>query len=356
MEWFESVKQSIPPELYAPVAFCVWVAFLWAVKGIVVARLKKWAKQTTVRWDDVLIDAIAFPANFLILASGLTIFTRVLSLPPEIDKFILIALKGSIIFAVVSFLDRLAVGIIREYSSKAIFSGISQGVTKGILRALIIGVGALIFLDSIGISITPILASLGIGSLAVALALQDTLSNLFAGLYVAVDRPVQVGNFIRLETGEEGLVTDVGWRSTRIQTLPGNIVIIPNSKLMSSVITNYHLPTKDLAVLVQVGVHYDSDLKKVETVTVEVAREIMKKVPGGVPSFEPMVRFHTFDDSSINFTAVLRAREFPDSHIVKHEFIKALHERFRRENIVIPYPIRTLEIAKAAVFSVKNQS
>jgi len=124
--------------------------------------------------------------------------------------------------------------------------------------------------------------------------------------------------------------------------LPNNVALIPNEKLTKAIVTNYYLPDKEMAVLVNLGVHYDSDLKKVEKITCEVAREIMKTVPGGVPGFEPFIRYNTFGDSSIGFTVILRAKEFADQYLIKHEFIKRLHERYKKENIIIPYPIRTI--------------
>lgn len=164
------------------------------------------------------------------------------------------------------------------------FVATSRGIIKGFNRGILLGIGAMIFLDVIGVSITPLLASLGVGSLAVALALQDTLSNFFSGIYTMVDKPVRVGDFIKLETGEEGYVTDVGWRNTRIRMLPNDTVVIPNGKLVGDGLPITYLPEPALAVLVQVGVHYDSDLKHVERVTCEVAKKIMQTVPGGVPN------------------------------------------------------------------------
>jgi small-conductance mechanosensitive channel len=102
------------------------------------------------------------------------------------------------------------------------------------------------------------------------------------------------------------------------------------------------LPSQDLAVLVDVGVDYASDLWHVEQVVMEVGREVMAEVPGGVPEFEPFIRYHTFGESSINFTVILRAKEFVDQYLVKHEFVKHLHARFNQEGIVIPFPIRTI--------------
>ncbi len=106
--------------------------------------------------------------------------------------------------------------------------------------------------------------------------------------------------------------------------------------------TNFYYPSQDLAVLVAVGVHYKTDLGRAEEVAVEVAREVMREVKGGVPEFEPFVRFNAFGDSSVNFNVILRAREFVDQYLVKHEFIKRLHARFAKEGIVIPYPIRAI--------------
>jgi small-conductance mechanosensitive channel len=105
---------------------------------------------------------------------------------------------------------------------------------------------------------------------------------------------------------------------------------------------------------VQVGVHYGSDLRHVERVTAETAADVMKTVPGGVPAFEPFIRYHTFGDSSVNFTVIMRGKEFVDQHLIKHEFIKKLHERYRREGIIIPFPIRTLDISKEAFRDLKE--
>ncbi len=342
------MPQALPSYFYTPVIFLLWVLVLWLIKRIVFGRLKKWAASTPLWWDDVLVESLSFPINFLILASGLAIFTNLLPLSKTIDHWVAVGFRSSVILCVVLFLDNGVCRVLDRHALKSARAQASQGIVKGLIRSFVIGLGVLAFLDLIGVSITPVLASLGIGSLAVALALQETLSNFFAGLYVAVDKPVNVGDFVKLETGDEGTVIDIGWRNTRIRTLPNNIVIIPNTKLIGGVITNYSLIDKEMAVLVEVGVHYDSDLKKVERVTVEVAREILKKVHGAVPTFEPLVRFHTFSETRINFTAVLRAKEFVDGHLVKHEFIKALQDRYRAEGITIPFPARPVEISKEA--------
>ncbi|MFZ1946902.1 MAG: mechanosensitive ion channel family protein, partial [bacterium] len=215
-------------------------------------------------------------------------------------------------------------------------------LTQHISRLVIFAVGLLVILNTLGITITPILATLGVGGLAVALALQDTLANLFAGLHIVVAKQVRVGDYVKLDSGDAGYVTDINWRTTKIRMLANNVVLVPNDKIAKAIVTNFHLPEDEMSVLVGVGVHYSSDLRKVERVACEVGRDVMREVPGGVPEFEPFIRYHTFGDSSIDFNVILRVKEFTDQHIVRHEFIMRLHERFAREGIVIPFPIRAL--------------
>jgi small-conductance mechanosensitive channel len=217
-----------------------------------------------------------------------------------------------------------------------------SSLTRNIAWSLTAVLGLLVILNGLGLSITPMLTALGVGGLAVALALQEPLANFFAGLFITLAGQIRVGDYVSLETGQEGYVLDFSWRSTRLRMLGNDLVVVPNAKLSQAILVNHHLPTREMAALVEVGVDYDSDLQHVERVVVDVAREVMSQVEGGVPAFEPFIWYHTFADSSVNFTVILRAREFVDQYLIKHEFIKRLHARFDREGIVIPFPIRTI--------------
>jgi small-conductance mechanosensitive channel len=217
-----------------------------------------------------------------------------------------------------------------------------SSLTRNVAWGLIAVLGLLVTLNGLGLSITPMLTALGVGGLAVALALQEPLANFFAGLFITLAGQVRVGDYVRLDSGQEGYVVDFSWRSTRLRMLANNLILVPNAKLAQAIVVNHHLPSQDLAVLVDVGVDYDSDLGHVERVVVDVGREVMREVPGGVPEFDPFIRYHTFGDSSIDFTVILRAKEFVDQYLIKHEFVKRLHTRFIDEGIVIPFPIRTI--------------
>jgi small-conductance mechanosensitive channel len=218
-----------------------------------------------------------------------------------------------------------------------------SSLTRNIAWGVVATVGLLVVLNGLGLSITPMLTALGVGGLALALALQEPLANFFAGLFITLAGQIRVGDYLKLDSGYEGYVVDFSWRSTRLRMLANNLVVVPNAKLAQAIVVNHHLPSQDLAVLVDVGVDYASDLEYVETIVVEVGREVMQQVDGGMPEFEPFIRYHTFGDSSITFTVILRGREFVDQYLLKHEFVKRLHARFNREGIVIPFPIRTID-------------
>jgi small-conductance mechanosensitive channel len=224
-----------------------------------------------------------------------------------------------------------------------------SSLTRNIAWSLIATLGLLVILNGLGLSITPMLTALGVGGLAVALALQEPLANFFAGLFLTLAGQIRVGDYVKLDSGQEGYVADFSWRSTRLRMLANNLIVVPNAKLAQAIVVNHHLPSQDLAVLVEVGVDYASNLRQVERVVIDVAREVLREVPGGVAEFNPFVRYHTLADSSVNFTVILRAREFVDQYLIKHEFIMRLHERFDRDDIVIPFPIRTLAFRDASV-------
>jgi small-conductance mechanosensitive channel len=257
--------------------------------------------------------------------------------------------RGALIIYVLSVtvvLSRMLSGLVALYGRRVGGILMSTSIFTHLTQVLVYIIGVLVLLQSLGISITPILTALGVGGLAVALALQDTLSNLFAGIHTIASHKIRPGDYLRLENGQEGYVTDITWRYTTIRMLANNMIIIPNAKLASAVATNFSLPETDMSVPVEVGVSYESDLDKVEAVTIDVARSVMKEIEGGIPEFEPFIRYNKFDDSSINFAVILRGKEFSNQYLIRHEFIKRLQKRYRQEGIEIPFPIRTIRIAE----------
>ena len=325
-----------------PIVVTVTLVAGYIARKIIFERLAKWSKNTGIQLGDIIISAVKGPFIIWVLMLGIYFALAVSQLSERVVGVANKTLLALGIFSVTLVLANLSVRLIKIHSSRLEVALPVTSLTQNIARVVVFVIGILIILNSLDISITPILATLGVGGLAVALALQDTFSNFFAGFHIIAARQIKVGDYVKLDTGEEGYVVDITWRTTKIRMLPNNVVLIPNEKLTKAIVINYYMPDKEMAVLVNVGVHYNSDLEKVEKVTCEVAKEVMKDVPGGVPDFQPFVRYNTFGDSSIGFTVVLRAKEFVDQYLIKHEFIKRLHQRYAKEGIIIPYPIRAI--------------
>ncbi len=345
MEYISKTFSNTPQEAVIVSVVLIATIFFWFLKRGVLRRIHQFGDQREHQYAGILAKAINFPLTILIGVAALLLLDSMLSqftLNAQYSKLISSSAFVLTSIAVILFIDRFMVGLLNRHARKAEGFSNSTGIIKGILRALVIGTGLLIVLSNMGISITPLIASLGITSLAVALALQPTLENFFSGVQLVMDKPVRVGDYIELESGEQGYVEKIGWRSTWIRMLPNNTVIMPNSVLSQSKIINYYYPSRELSVPIEVGVHYGSDLDHVERVCLDVARSILAKHKGGVESYDSFVLFHTFDDSSINLTVMLRAHEYVDRFFLKSDFIKALHQRFAKEGIVIPFPIRAI--------------
>jgi small-conductance mechanosensitive channel len=208
---------------------------------------------------------------------------------------------------------------------------------------------AIIVLENFGVRLTAVWTTLGIGSVAVGLALQETLANFFAGMYILVDRPIAPGDFIQLDSGQQGYVIRVGWRSTLLRSLASNIVVVPNSTLGKAIITNYSRPELSLSISITVGVSYSSNPQRVKSLLEEIGQEAVRDAIEGLdPASPPSVQFNPgFGDSSLNFTLGVRVRQFTDQYRVQSELHTRIFERFAQEGIELPFPTRTIVLDKS---------
>ncbi|MFJ9868001.1 mechanosensitive ion channel family protein [Streptomyces sp. NPDC101165] len=318
--------------------------------------LAKHAKRTKWSGDDVIVDTLRSVVPWAAIVGGLAAAAAVLPLTHTVQHHTNQILQVWLIFVVTLSAARVVAGLVRSVTQSR--SGVAGSATifVNITRVLVLAIGFLVVLQTLGISIAPLLTALGVGGLAVALALQDTLANLFAGVHILASKTVQPGDYIRLSSGEEGYVVDINWRQTTVRQLSNNLVVVPNGQLAKTNMTNFTRPEQQLTILVQVGVSYDSDLDHVERVTTEVIAETMTEITGALPDHEPAIRFHTFGDSRIGFTVILGVGEFSDQYRIKHEFIKRLHRRYRAEGIRIPSPTRTVALQQGSVVIPQQRS
>jgi small-conductance mechanosensitive channel len=317
--------------------------------GIVVQRLLSrklhhLAKGTATVWDDVLVDSVKGVVVLWFFLVGLAVVLKLLPLKPEL----LVPVRRGIgvlgIVSAVLFFSRLARRVIYVYIDRIV--DVPTTLFKNSATVVIYLLGFLVTLDYVGVSITPLVTALGVSGVGFALAMQDTLSNLFAGLSILMSRKVRPGEYVRLDTGEEGIVCDITWRHTTIRNPENNLVVVPNGKLAAAIVTNTHRPETEMGLFLPVTVAFDSDLAAVEKVTLEIAGEVMS-VPGRrIDGFEPVIRYNAFTDLGVRFSVILRIKEYQEMYALRHDFYRRLHECYRREGIKLAVPPRAVTIDK----------
>jgi small-conductance mechanosensitive channel len=301
---------------------------------IISSRLTTWVGATG-HWNEILIRVLAARIPLWSVLAGAWLS---LGYWPITERWLHLASLTVYALGVLSVTlatAAVAANLVAVYGGRAVPGMAISGLTQNVVRLLIVTFGLLIILNGLGVEIRPMLAALGVGGLAVALALQEPLSNLFAGLVVTMAGQIRIGDFVKLDSGLEGRVVDFNWRSTSLE-VGTSLAVVPNSKLAQAIVTNHSLPSPEVNVPVDFVVDYASDAAAVEALAVGVAREVQQTVDGAVRGFEPTVRFGGFGDVGLRGTVLLRARTPPDQGLVKHVFVTRLLGSLKGQGIEIP--------------------
>lgn len=350
INWWALGEKLIVPACILVIALCIGVA----LNNFLTRKLEKRVESSDSEIIEIFFRALKGVPIYLCIVIGLYWSVTTSDMPAGLEKIFSYVLFAMIVFSITRVCERTLSGFIRLK-----FSGSSDMTQSTLLdtifRVAIYASGALVVLDYFNISIAPIMAAMGVGGMAVAFGVRETLENIFSGLQLIISKQLRVNDYIKLSTGDEGRVTDINWRY--ITVMPpneGSVVVIPNKVIAGAVTANFSQPRDDIVLVVPIGVSYDSDLEHVERVTVEVARELQIKIDGYEPEIDsdgvdrsklaPVVRYQAFNDSSIDFNAVMHVQTFTNQYLLKHEFIKAITKRYREEGINIPFPIRTLDL------------
>jgi small-conductance mechanosensitive channel len=317
-----------------------------AFRSALFAGFRRWAGEPE-DFPSVFLQTIRLPSLLWCVVLGFFVGIEMAELPKRLADQLSTVLESAIILSVTITLAGVLASIVAAASERAMGVAVTGLARTGVRIAVLI-LGLLVLLSSLGIHITPILTALGVGGLAVALALQDTLSNLFAGMHLLADKPIRVGDYVKLAEGVEGRVLDVGWRSTRLRTLTNNTVIVPNRNVAQSVITNYDLPQSQMALTLRVSVDYATDPEHLERVLLDEGVRAAGEIAGLLAEPKPVVRFIPgFGESSLDVTLVCHVASFVDQFEVQHQLRKRLLPRFRAEGIRLAYPVRTVKLETA---------
>ena len=311
-------------------------------KQVVHTRLKKAALTSEWEGDDIILHAVESQIVLWFFWAALSLALRDVEIAEPfglyISNFLIIILMASITHAAA----KLIVGLLDLWSKKQGGGFPSTTMFTNFVWITVYSIGLLVILDALDISIAPMLTALGIGGLAVSLALKDTLTDVFAGLHILLSKKVQPGDFVSLDSGEMGYIQNITWRNTKMLERTNNIIHIPNTKLSKAVIKNYDSGDPSFSVKIPVGVGYDSDLDVVERVVMEVANDLHQIMDEMNKQSTPSFKFRGFGQSSIDFMVYFRGNKYGDQNPIIHAFVKKLHKRFNEEGIEIPFPMRTV--------------
>lgn len=325
-----------------------------AVRGLLAFLSRKVFARTATVLDDRILRVILDHVKPLMVVTGLHVAVR------EVRKGASAAdltanqfldygeavLYVAVVVVVVRIFLHVAKEIIDWYLGKISADGAANlkmtlGPLTGKVANVIVGlVAGIIVLDHFGINIGSLLVSLGVGSLAVALAAQDTLANMMAGFVILADRPFRVGDRIELASGLTGDVQEIGLRSTRLLNFDNNLIIIPNADLVKGQIINHTYPFNQVRVLLRVNVAYGSDPAAVRRILVDLAG----KHPDIVKDPEPQVFFTAMSDSSMEFSLMARASDFTKKFTAETTLREQVYLTFAKEGIEIPFPQRVVHV------------
>ncbi|MBL8218483.1 MAG: mechanosensitive ion channel family protein [Bryobacterales bacterium] len=292
-------------------------------------------KQTSGpgRRGRILISSLRFPSSLWSLAGALAITLKYTDLPARAAYW---AAAGLVVFLVLSVCVVVSTLLVRLAETSAQERGLSiavSGVSKALIHVFVLTIGATVLLRYFDIPIAPLLTALGVGGLALALALRDTLANFFAGIHILVEAPISIGDFIRLSAGEEGTVTDIGWRTTRVLTTTNNVIVIPNEKITSSILTNFALPNEKVVTEVLILTAFDADVDRASAIALEEAA----KEENLVPDFDPLVVFDPgVTPTHLQFKLIIQVKHRLNQGLAQSNIRRRLLERFRQEGIRLP--------------------
>jgi small-conductance mechanosensitive channel len=323
----------------------VTLAIGYGAKRLLLRVLGGWQARSKSQTPKIVTQALTAPFMIWVLILGTHLALQSSDLPQRSTLWVGRILLILWFWSLTVMASRLVGNLIRFHGAGIAGAMPVTTLTQTLAQLAVVLLGLLVLLNQLGISITPILTALGVGGIAVALALQDTLSNLFAGFYIAVAGQVRLGDYIKLNTGEEGYVSDITWRSTTIRSLASNLILIPNNKLAQAIVTNFHLPEKRLTVSITVNVAPNSDPDSVERVLLDELQRAAAEITGMLTEPAPHVTFEPgLGDWALSFSLNYYVREFADQFAVRPELRKRVLRRMRQESIEMPFPTRTVYV------------
>ncbi len=312
--------------------------------------LKKQAAKTASRYDDLIIDALEEPAVIVIFGVGLFLSLNTLVLSENARTFSMNAVTAVFVVAgVLAFLRMIDI-VLKEYLASVVQKSDSKlddqllPVMRKGLKLIVIVVGVLVVMSNFGVDITALIAGLGIGGLALALAAKDTVENLFGAFAIFFDKPFSVGDRVVID-GVTGDVMEVGLRSTRIRTLNNNELYIPNSKVVLSNLENISRPNHAIAQTITLSLTYDTEPEKMKE-AIAIVKDVLAKTEGISEKYAASVVFNSFAPSSLDILVKFWVKNYLNMYDVRDAVNQKILERYNKAGLQFAYPTQTVHLKK----------
>jgi len=312
-------------------------------------EVRKITAKTKTRFDDMFIDIVEEPLVLMFVIIGLSFAFQTLSLDAGmmgmVNAGLGILASINVIWFAVRFFDVLLGEYLQPFVGKSetkLDDEMMPILRKGV-KAIIIIIGVIAITSNLGYDLTAVIAGLGIGGIAIAFAAQDTISNMFGGLSIFMDRPFAIGDRVKVND-IYGDVLDVGLRSSKIKTLDNTIVSVPNSIVSKNAVENFVRPDTTLKKTFKLGLVYNTPTAKVEK-AVEIIKDVLGSTEG-VAQKEPLVWFTEFADSALEITAIYWIKAFKYGGTAKHTINLEIKKRFEKEGIEMAYPTQTIHLER----------
>ncbi len=309
--------------------------------------MEKFASKTKTTLDDILVKELETPVHLFVVLFAIWLSLTIYPGMQKYWQYFDLVIQALLIAVVAYGLTKTITATVKWYMQKKKGKSYKYNyllVAKKLVNAFIYIIAFIIILAQFGIEITPLIASLGVGGLAVALAFQDTLANYFSGIYISTDKDMTIGDYIEIPGLVAGTIVEIGWRATKIKTWDGNLVIIPNKKMAESTILDYSKPKDPIMVPFEVGVSYKVKSDKALKVLSDIVKKIKKQYPDLLTDSEPTIRIERFDDSNIIYKVIVEVTNRNNKFKFMAIFNKALAEAYEKGLLKVDYPV--IKLAK----------
>lgn len=337
------IWQSITGNNYLRFLLIIVISVVIAVLAKLIVRnvLKPLVKKTKTKVDDLIVKSLSSIIFYIVIILGFKFgfqqFEFEVALYNNLVDSLFIIVVSVLILRIISNFSK---HWLKEWASKTKSTADDRLIPliAKILNTVVLILAFIFVFDVWNINIGPLLTTAGIAGLALGFAVRDSLANIMGGVQLVLDKTFKVGDKVELESGEMGVVQDIGLRSTKLKTYDNEVIYIPNGSLANAKVKNFTVPDLSIRVNVNFGVVYGADPQKVQ----QVVTEAVKKIDAVIDEPKPIVQFLKMSDFSLDFVARAWVANYAEAYDTQIKMTEVIYDALNKAKIGIPFPTRTV--------------